>query len=86
MTLLLQTEKRDNLLYDSEGKSHEASLIFEHSIRNLKECAYRIIELLCVDIGYDDIQYIFTVPGIIGEKAKLLIREAALKVTTLTPR
>lgn len=86
MTSFLQTEKWDNLLYDSEGKSHEASLIFEHSIRKLKECAYRIIENVCVDIENDDIQYVFTVPGISGEKAKLLIREAAIKVTTLTPR
>lgn len=80
MSLFLQTEKQDNLLYDSAGKSLEASLVFEHIIRYLKERALGIIQKLDINTKIDDIEYVFTVPGISGEIAKLLIREAAIKV------
>lgn len=80
INLLLQTKKQDNLLYDSAGKSLEASLVFEHGIRHLKNCAYRVLEAMYVEIKNEDIEYVFTVPEIGGEEVKLLIREAAIKV------
>lgn len=68
------------MLYDSTGKSLEASLVFEHSIRYLRKCVCREVEKICLDIQNEDIKYVFTVPDVRGEKAKLLIKEAAIKV------
>lgn len=77
---ILQTEKQNTELYDSAGKSVEASLVLEHSIRYLKTYIIRELRKYCFYIQYADIDYVFTVPDTRGEKAKALIREAAINV------
>lgn len=71
-------------MYDSAGKSLEASVVFEYSIRYLKKCIYQGIEKTFLEFQNEDIEYVFTVPDVLGEKATLLMRGAAIKVLHLT--
>lgn len=74
------SEKQNIELYDSTGKSTEASLVLEHSIRCLKTYINLELEKWYFHIQNEDIDYVFTVPDTRGEKAKVLIREAAINV------
>lgn len=75
-----QTEKQKIELFDSAGNSLDTSLVFEHSIRCLKQYLYQDLERSGLYTQNEGIDYVFTVPDIRGEKAKVLIREAAIKV------
>lgn len=71
-------------MYDWTGKSLEASVVFAHSIIYLKKWIYKEIEKAIFDIENKDIEYVFTVPETKGDRATLLIREAAIKVRFVT--
>lgn len=66
------------LCKDITGKPHEASLVFENSIRNLRRCFDQQIPKSC---GDHNIEYVLTVPAVWGERAKMFMREAAVKVS-----
>lgn len=71
-------------MYDWSGKSLEASVVFAHSIIYLKKLISEEIEKVFFDIENKEIEYAFTVPETKGDKATLLIREAAIKVIYVT--
>lgn len=71
-------------MYDWTGKSLEASVVFAHSIVYLKKWISEEIQKATFYIENKDIEYVFTVPETKGDKATLLIREAAIKVTYVT--
>lgn len=73
------TVKRNITCNDITGKPLEASLVFQHCIKCLKKCLYQQIEKSYLGTHDDDIEYVLTVPAIWGDKAKMFMREAAVK-------
>lgn len=76
----LQDVKRHILCYDISGEALEARLVFQHCIKCLKDYLYKQIEMSLLGTQDGDIEYVLTVPAIWGDKAKMFMREAALKV------
>ncbi|XP_062613904.1 heat shock 70 kDa protein 12A-like [Saccostrea cucullata] len=64
---------------DIKGKTLEAGTVFMHCIKYLKNHLFDEIKKSLVGIPEDDIDFILTVPAIWGDKAKMFMREAALK-------
>ncbi|XP_052674110.1 heat shock 70 kDa protein 12A-like [Crassostrea angulata] len=71
--------KRHILCYDIAGKPLEAGLVFQHCIKCLKNYLYKQIEKSFLGTHDGDIEYVLTVPAIWGDKAKMFMREAAVK-------
>ncbi|XP_052673330.1 heat shock 70 kDa protein 12A-like [Crassostrea angulata] len=71
--------KRHILCYDISGEALEARLVFQHCIKCLKDYLYKQIEKSLLGTQDGDIEYVLTVPAIWGDKAKMFMREAALK-------
>lgn len=76
----LQDVKQHILCYDISGEALEARLVFQHFIKCLKDCLYKHIEKELLGTQDADIEYVLTVPAIWGDNAKMVMREAALKV------
>lgn len=69
-----------NKCYDIESQTLEASLVFGHCIKCLKEHLTRTLERNSIGYQNDDIRYILTVPLICGEKGKMFMKNSAVKV------
>ncbi|XP_065932603.1 heat shock 70 kDa protein 12A-like [Magallana gigas] len=77
--LLLQGDiRRHALCCDVTGRSLEAVLVLEHSIRCIKKIVHQSIKSNFCGFSDDDIVYVLTVPTTGGENAKLIMREAAV--------
>lgn len=77
---VLQNVKRYLSFNDITGETIEAAIVFEYSIRYLLKCLHHQINRNYVGINSEDIAFVVTVPAIWGDKAKMFMREAAIKV------
>ncbi|XP_061165028.1 heat shock 70 kDa protein 12A-like [Saccostrea echinata] len=64
---------------DVSGKELEAGQVFAHCIRYLKKHLIDEINKSTLGTTDSDIEYVLTVPAIWGDKAKMFMREAAVK-------
>ncbi|XP_056012678.1 heat shock 70 kDa protein 12A-like [Ostrea edulis] len=71
--------KRHIQCQDINGETIEAGIVFMHCIKYLKNHLYEEIKKSFLNTKDDDIQYVLTVPAIWGDKAKMFMREAAIK-------
>lgn len=79
-THFLQNVKRCISFNDITGETIEAAIVFEYSIKYLLRCLHLQINKTFVGIHSEDIAFVLTVPAIWGDKAKMFMREAAMKV------
>lgn len=67
-------------MYDWIGKFFEVLVVFVYSIIYFKKWIYKEIEKVIFDIENKDIEYVFIVFEIKGDRVILLIREVVIKV------
>lgn len=80
--IYLQSVTRHIKCKDIENKPLEAGEVFKHCIMCLKKHLFKEVEKSYIGTKDDDIEYVLTVPAIWGDKAKMFMREAAVKVGT----
>lgn len=82
---ILQDLNRDYVLRDIAGKPMNAIDVFSISIKYFKDCLIRYIASIVAhrEIGENEIDFVFTVPPILGNEGILFFREAAIKVSYL---
>lgn len=82
---ILQDLNRDYVLTDIAGNPMNAIDVFSISIKYFKDCLIRHLASIDADveIGENEIDFVFTVPSILGDEAILFFREAAIKVSYL---
>lgn len=79
----MQNLNRDTIIKDVSGKPMRAMDIFSISIKHFKHCLVWQIASKFAEgqIGENDIEFVLTVPSILGGEAILFFREAAIKVS-----
>lgn len=81
----MQDLNRDYVFRDIAGKPMNAIDVFSILIKYFKDWLIRCIanKFAYGEIGENDIDFVFTLPSILGDEAILFFREAAMKVSYL---